>query len=572
MTARMIIMPDAITPPPSQPRSYWLTDILLIAASFTLILVLFSYLRPLARPDSLALLETAREMLLNHNWITPTLNGVIQLDSPPLFYWLTALSFKLFGITPFAARFWPGVFGILGVVMLYCFGRSYTGRRMGWLCAATLGSGLLFLTSADAASPYVIGTVLLAGSFCCIFATSFAETRLAQNSLLISFWVLCGINCLLLGIAGIILPLIVTLFYCRSMQLHVLFKSLFSIRGIVLFIIIVTPWYYFAQKHNSHFFSYYFVNTHFFNYFDHFRNPLQTLMIIVFGSFAALLPWSLLLNLSYLTAKPNSWDSRFDKPLGVFIFIWVSCTLVYLIGISSQNLLWISLLTPALALAFSKTINLCWDSINPSALKQDRDLLIITLLILTSIFVLLSGETIQFNSDLNPTPHTIVLFWGLYVLFLLGGIACYIALQRPHLKQAAYVFTITGIVWTLALVSALPIIRQDSIQSIVQYIDTHQNSTDVIAAYQHYYPELGMQLHTTTVMLDWENAPKYGALYQNASGWAVSSPFFWQTMKKTNRGVFLIVPAKALPDLQSTIKEEHLKIAVQTPQAVLLTR
>ncbi len=557
----------------SQPsNNHWLTDISILIAGFAAILVIFSYLRPLARPDSLALLEVAREMLLNHNWVTPTLNGVVQLDSPPLFYWLTAISYKVFGVTTFAARFWPGMFAIIGVVMLYCFGRAYAKRRMGWLCAATLGSGLLFLTGADAASPYVIGTVLLAGSFCSLFAASFVESDVSRGWLIVAFWVVSALNCLLLGIAGIVLPLIVALIYCRALQLPVLFKSLFSIRGIVLFILIACPWYYFAQKQNPEFLYYYFVTSHFFNYFDHFRNPLQTITILVFGSFAALLPWSLLLNLSYLTAKPDSWEERFNKPLGVFIFIWVICTFIYLLGISSQNLLWMSLLTPALALAFSKTFNLCWDNINPGALKQDRDLLIITLLILTSIFVLLSGETIQFNSDLKPTSETIILFWSLYVLFLVGGIACYIALTRSSLKHAAYVFTITGVVWTLALISALPIIRQDSIQPIVHYIESHQQPTDVIAAYKHYYPELGLQLQTSTVMLDWADAPKYGALHQNASGWVVSTPFFWQTMKKTKRGVFLVIPANTLPEMQSMIKQQKLKIAVTTPQALLLTR
>jgi 4-amino-4-deoxy-L-arabinose transferase-like glycosyltransferase len=45
--------------------------------------------------------EVAREMLVNHHWIIPHLNGVSYLEKPPMLYWLIALSYKIFGINAF---------------------------------------------------------------------------------------------------------------------------------------------------------------------------------------------------------------------------------------------------------------------------------------------------------------------------------------------------------------------------------------------------------------------------------------------------------------------------------------
>src|SRR5437588_12410870 len=48
--------------------------------------------------------QIAREMLARHDWIVPTLNGRAWLEKPVLYYWLAMLSYKLFGISDWAAR------------------------------------------------------------------------------------------------------------------------------------------------------------------------------------------------------------------------------------------------------------------------------------------------------------------------------------------------------------------------------------------------------------------------------------------------------------------------------------
>ena len=49
--------------------------------------------------------EISKEMLDTGDWIHPQLMGIYHYHKPPMTYWITAVSYKIFGVTPFAARF-----------------------------------------------------------------------------------------------------------------------------------------------------------------------------------------------------------------------------------------------------------------------------------------------------------------------------------------------------------------------------------------------------------------------------------------------------------------------------------
>lgn len=61
----------------------------------------------------------AREIVISRNWTVPSLNGTDFLETPPLFYWCTALSIKLFGPSNFSAKFTAACCGTLGVFAIF---------------------------------------------------------------------------------------------------------------------------------------------------------------------------------------------------------------------------------------------------------------------------------------------------------------------------------------------------------------------------------------------------------------------------------------------------------------------
>jgi len=48
--------------------------------------------------------QVAREMLDRSDWVTPTLQGMPWLEKPALYYWEAMLSFRIAGVSGWAAR------------------------------------------------------------------------------------------------------------------------------------------------------------------------------------------------------------------------------------------------------------------------------------------------------------------------------------------------------------------------------------------------------------------------------------------------------------------------------------
>src|SRR5437764_14581429 len=83
----------------------------------------------LLEPDEGRYAQIPKEMLHNGSWVVPTLQGEPYLDKPPLMYWLVALSYRVFGVTPEAARLVPALCVHLTILAVYFIGRRSVGQR-----------------------------------------------------------------------------------------------------------------------------------------------------------------------------------------------------------------------------------------------------------------------------------------------------------------------------------------------------------------------------------------------------------------------------------------------------------
>ena len=83
---------------------------------------------------------TSAEMLAAGDYMSPRIYGDYWYDKPIFFYWELIAAFKMFGITEFAARFFPAVFGILGLFMTYGFARKIYDAKTGLFASMILGT------------------------------------------------------------------------------------------------------------------------------------------------------------------------------------------------------------------------------------------------------------------------------------------------------------------------------------------------------------------------------------------------------------------------------------------------
>ena len=87
--------------------------------------------------------ETAREMIISGDYLTVQVDFEPFPEKPPLFFWLQAVSMKIFGINEFAARFPNVLCGIISLMMLYFFGRKIYGHRFGLLWILSYAAAIL---------------------------------------------------------------------------------------------------------------------------------------------------------------------------------------------------------------------------------------------------------------------------------------------------------------------------------------------------------------------------------------------------------------------------------------------
>jgi 4-amino-4-deoxy-L-arabinose transferase-like glycosyltransferase len=150
--------------------------------------------------------EIAREML-GGSWLTLRLNGVRYFDKPPLLYWLTAVSFTLFGPTEGAARLAPLLGALLAVAATTLLGARLLGPTAGALAGLALLSCALFAAFARYLRPESLFVAAIAWGFTGLLLALQPRPRAERNGC--PPWGECGgsrqaiLGCTALGVAAL---------------------------------------------------------------------------------------------------------------------------------------------------------------------------------------------------------------------------------------------------------------------------------------------------------------------------------------------------------------------------------
>ena len=111
--------------------------------------------------------EGAREMIELGDYVRPHLNYQVYFSKPILMYWLIASAYHVFGISEFAARFWPAALSTGLALSIYWLGRCAFSRKTGLLAGLVFASSPLVVTFArlslvDAPLMCFVGLAMLA--------------------------------------------------------------------------------------------------------------------------------------------------------------------------------------------------------------------------------------------------------------------------------------------------------------------------------------------------------------------------------------------------------------------------
>jgi len=323
---------------------------------------------PFVGPDEPRYAQVAREMFLRRDLITPTLGGHTWFEKPALLYWMMIASFKLFGVSEWAARLPAAISGVLTVAAVYCIGRrvesnsaDQTLRGYGFWSALASATTLGVVVFSRAASFDIILTMTTTWTLTCYLLYELEETAKLRRWLLVGFYTFIGLSLLAKGLVGIVIPIgVVGLyhFFRRRPPERKAFISLFW--GIPLALTVAAIWYApVIWRHGWLFVDQFFIQHHFARYvsnkYHHWRPVYYYLLVIPLLA----LPWSAFLIDGLLQAGRRSWRAKApasDRPhdrldtVLVFALAWFSFPLLFFSFANSKLPGYILPVLPAAAL------------------------------------------------------------------------------------------------------------------------------------------------------------------------------------------------------------------------------
>jgi 4-amino-4-deoxy-L-arabinose transferase-like glycosyltransferase len=118
----------------------------------------------------------AREMLESGFSAMPTLGREPFLEKPPLFFWLAAASYRLFGVGEAAERAPTVVFATVAILAAYAIARATSGRRAALVAAVVTTSFSTFWSVGHrGVNDVILGAAVACGHACLVRARRMAE-------------------------------------------------------------------------------------------------------------------------------------------------------------------------------------------------------------------------------------------------------------------------------------------------------------------------------------------------------------------------------------------------------------
>ena len=206
---------------------------------------------PLFEPDEGRNAEVSREMLASRDWVTPHFNTLPYLDKPALFFWLVAGSFRLWGVSEWAARFPSALMAVATMLLVWFLARRMFGDAVGLRAGVILATTPLVVALSrqvifDMTLTFLI-TLAMLGFW---FAEAGDYGRARFDVLLFGAM---GLATITKGPVGFLLPLLSILVYLTfSGRARELKRLRWSV-GLLVFLAAALPWFIAVSVRNPDF-------------------------------------------------------------------------------------------------------------------------------------------------------------------------------------------------------------------------------------------------------------------------------------------------------------------------------
>ena len=182
--------------------------------------------------------EAAREMAESGDWLAPHFNYADRWQKPVLYYWLTAGTYAIAGVSEGAARFWSALSGLGLVLLTWAAARKITGDdQTAWLAGAIVATCYGYFAMARMALPDLPLALCITLCIWCVLQERWLLAGCAA-----------GLGFLMKGPVALVVPAIVILpIWWREGRLGSRAARTFTVRELglaaLVFALVGLPWY-----------------------------------------------------------------------------------------------------------------------------------------------------------------------------------------------------------------------------------------------------------------------------------------------------------------------------------------
>lgn len=219
--------------------------------------------RGLFIPDEARYAEIPREMLATGDWTTPRLNDLKYFEKPPFQYWLTAVSFALFGEDEWTARLPGAILGFLAVLIVGLTACRIWDSRAGVVASTVLGSSWAFYLSGQYLTLDMTLSAFLTVALCAFLLAQRDEATAGETQRwMMVAWAAAACAMLSKGLVAVTIPGLALCLYSILGRDYRVWGRLNMCKGFLIFAVIALPWFVLVQIRNPEFFEFFFFREH----------------------------------------------------------------------------------------------------------------------------------------------------------------------------------------------------------------------------------------------------------------------------------------------------------------------
>ena len=435
----------------------------------------------LTHPDEVFYMQTAKEMQHRHTWFTPILFDEPQFEKPFLSYDFFRLARELFGDNDAGARFFPALFGIIGLLLVYAIAwMLFQSKRLAFLSGFILGTTFIYIALSRAVLTDMIFSVMILASvtgFCMAYVYPSRKTA----GILLGF-TFSALAVLIKGLLGFVFPVTTVLFFLVFKRDQTFVKTWAVPAGLLLFLALALPWHVVMYKlYGNNFLHEYFSNVHLRRLYTAEHERLNHWYFYPGLMFAGMLPWSLFW-IPIFGQLYRMFHKKEKRRLNVeFLLAWIFAVLLYTQSATSKLASYIFPLYPAIAILFAQYIDEKWQQVEKGGkgLSFSRiGYIMILLLVVGSIAgIFVAQDHLSLLKSMKLIYITVAVAWVVALMLL------YFNIVRQYVKMT---FALGGIsvVLLFLLYFAVPYIEPwVSCRQVTDLLKTvDQSDTPVLAS------------------------------------------------------------------------------------------